>query len=89
MQFATAALQTFKFIKMKKLSRVEMKQVMGGYPPPVGCVYKCCVTGDGGCNEGNQYGVSTYSVATCEEGDTVCSLGGGIKISCSCQIGGF
>ena len=30
MQFATAASQTFKFYKMKKLSRDEMKKVMGG-----------------------------------------------------------
>lgn len=30
MQFATAASQTFKFYKMKKLSRDEMKKVIGG-----------------------------------------------------------
>lgn len=39
---ATAALQTLNFIKMKTLTRDEMKKVMGGVLPPTEA-WKCCI----------------------------------------------
>lgn len=47
---ATAALQTFKFYKMKTLTRDEMKKVMGGNAP-VDCNDDCNVNGEG-CGAG-------------------------------------
>jgi len=55
---------------MKKLSRNEMKNVMGGDAPGAGC-YKCCRS-NGVCSEC----VLSYSGAKCpEEGNTLTSCG--------------
>jgi len=50
--------------KFKKLSRDEMKNVLGGYPPP-GCQASTC--SGGGCNAGEQ-----CKTIDCCDGD-VCS----------------
>lgn len=71
---------------MKKLSRVEMKKVMGGYPQPSeGCYMKCCLTPlvDGICHAGH---VGQFPVESCEgAGDASC--GGGFYMACWCFVG--
>ncbi len=71
---------------MKKLSRDEMKKVMGGYVSEVGCVAVCCSGGGGGC-EGA--GSATFYAANCEDASAFCSNSGGSMSSCRCRVGGY
>ena len=72
---------------MKKLSRDEMKKVMGGFAPPEGCVAVCCSGGGGGCEGG--YGQATFYAANCEDASAFCSNSGGSVVSCVCRPGGY
>jgi len=64
--------QNLNFIKMKKLSRNEMKNVMGGvHPGWGGCIASCSQGGP-------------FSVCSCEEAANFCSFGGRL-ICCSCE----
>ena len=76
MQFATAALQTFKFYRMKKLSRSEMKNVKGGNVPEDG----------GGCKTNCYHYDSngTSHSGTCSAGTT--TVGNTTVTTCNCSI---
>lgn len=69
MQFATAASQFFKFYKMKKLSRSEMKKVMGGnetwHPATVVC-------NDGARIESTNYCANSVGVCNNHSGFREC-----------------
>ena len=67
---ATAALQTFKFIFMKHLSRDEMKKVMGGFAPPETC------SGSSACSEGNRccwFQGNNWGYGTCGQASNCCT----------------
>jgi len=72
MRFATSASQTFKFNKMKTLSRNEMKKIMGGNAPEVGCKTACY-----------KYG---YDSGTCTAGTV--TIGNTTAATCDCSITG-
>ncbi len=75
MQLATVALQILNFIKMKALTKDEMKKVMGGneywHPATVYC---------------NETGYSVASLNDCSNSEGVCNGHGGFK---TCLAGGY
>ena len=67
MQFATAALQILNLKKMKKLSRDEMKKVMGGNAPDKKYTRCCIGTECTSCSDHSQCGSQATETTTgCE-----------------------
>lgn len=67
---------------MKKLTRHEMKNVMGGDVKETGCKVVCCLV-EGHCN----VSTSAYYAPSCAEGELFCTNGAGIVLGCSCFQG--
>jgi hypothetical protein len=63
---------------MKKLSRDEMKNVMGGNAPVWGCYARCA----DGPLESPHTSIGTFPVASCVD----VSCFGGPLVSCSCSL---
>ena len=69
---------------MKKLSRDEMKKVMGGSYPPI-CAFVCCQWPEGqGCRTGWEAVIST---TTCDIAVTQAQCFNGRVTSCGCGVG--
>ena len=77
MWFATAASLTFNFNKMKKLSREEMKRVMGGALTETVKKYHCYGT-QSNCSN-SKPGPCTFGELNC---NTYCSKDGGPTYWC-------
>jgi len=83
MQFATATSFIFNFIIMKKLSRDEMKKVMGGVNEPVNC------TASATCANGRTFSCAGNTHTGADGSALGCSAQDGVGVTCYYQENGL